>query len=116
MSGILTTEQKRTIPKQLGLDSYKLIEETPDRPNIFLENYRKVSGSDVTSEYETIVHELCNKLYEQKNDFVTLLYIPVHYMSEGLMYLQSLFQTCNINEVIYSVICSGKDEYIINNN
>lgn len=84
MSGTLTTEQRRTIPKQLGLDSYKLTEETPDRPNIFLEKYRKESGSDVTSEYETIVLELCNKLYEQKNDFpVTLLFIPVHYMSEG---------------------------------
>lgn len=115
MSGTLTTEQKRTIPKQLGLDSYKLTEETPDRPNIFLEKYRKVSGSDVTSEYETIVLELCNKLYEQKNDFpVTLLFIPVHYMSEGLMYQQSLFQTRNINEAIYSAICSGQDEYVIN--
>lgn len=80
MSGTLTSEQKRTIPKQLGLDSYKLPEETPDRPNMFLEKYRKVSGSDVTSEYETIVLELCNKLYEQKNDFpVTLLFIPIHY-------------------------------------
>lgn len=115
MSGTLTTEQKRTIPKQLGLDSYKLTEETPDRPNIFLEKYRKVSGSDVTSEYETIVLELCNRLYEQKNDFpVTLLFIPVHYMSEGLMYQQSLFQTRNINEAIYSAICSGQDEYVIN--
>lgn len=115
MSGTLTTEQKRTKPKQLGLDSYKLTEETPDRPNIFLEKYRKVSGSDVTSEYETIVLELCNKLYEQKNDFpVTLLFIPVHYMSEGLMYQQSLFQTRNINEAIYSAICSGQDEYVIN--
>lgn len=115
MSGTLTTEQKRTIPKQLGLDSYKLTEETPERPNIFLEKYRKVSGSDVTSEYETIVLELCNRLYEQKNDFpVTLLFIPVHYMSEGLMYQQSLFQTRNINEAIYSAICSGQDEYVIN--
>lgn len=115
MSGTLTTEQKRTIPKQFGLDSYKLTEETPGRPNIFLEKYRKVSGSNVTSEYEMIVHELCNKLYEQKDDFpVTLLFIPVHYMSEGLMYLQSLFQTSNINEAIYSAICSGQDEYVIN--
>lgn len=70
-----------------------------------------MSGSDVTSEYETIVLELCNKLYEQKNDFpVTLLFIPVHYMSEGLMYQQ----TRNINEAIYSAICSGQDEYVIN--
>lgn len=30
------------------------------------------------------------------------------------MYQQSLFQTRNINEAIYSAICSGQDEYVIN--
>lgn len=66
MSGTLTLEQKRTIPKQLGLVNYKLIEETPDKPNIFLEKHKKTSDKDVMSEYETIVHEICDKPYEQK--------------------------------------------------
>lgn len=66
MSGTLTVEQKRTIPKQLGLVNYKLIQETPDKPNIFLEKHKKTSGKDVMSDYETIVHEICDKLYEKK--------------------------------------------------
>lgn len=64
MSGILIIEQKRIILKQLGLDSYKFIEEIFDRLNIFFEKYRKVFGSDVILEYEMIVFELCNRFYE----------------------------------------------------
>jgi hypothetical protein len=115
LSGTLTLEQKRTIPKQLGLVNYKLIEETPDKPNIFLEKHKKTSDKDAMSEYETIVHEICDKPYEQKNEFpVTLLFIPVYYMSEVLMYLNGLFQASNINEAVYSTICSGQDDYVIN--
>ena len=36
LSGTLTVAQKETIPKQLGLENFHLIEQTPDRPNIFL--------------------------------------------------------------------------------
>lgn len=51
----------------------------------------------------------------KKNEFpVTLLFIPVYYMSEVLMYLNGLFQASNINEAIYSAICSGQDDYVIN--
>jgi hypothetical protein len=35
-------------------------------------------------------------------------------MSEVLMYLNGLFQASNINEAIYSTICSGQDDYVIN--
>lgn len=30
------------------------------------------------------------------------------------MYLNGLFQASNINEAIYSAICSGQDDYVIN--
>lgn len=113
LSGTLTVEQKKTISKQLGLEKYKLVEETPDKPNIFLEKHRKGCGSDVMSEYETIVHEVCDRLYEHQAKFpITLLFIPVYYMSEVLMYLNGLFKPSNINEAIYSAICSGQDEYV----
>lgn len=36
LSGTLTVAQKQTIPKQLGLENVHIIEQTPDRPNIFL--------------------------------------------------------------------------------
>ena len=43
---------------------------------IFLEKKQK-SGKDVLSEYEDIVHQICNDLYQQKEMFpVTLLFIP----------------------------------------
>lgn len=36
LSDTSTVSQKKTIPKQLGLESFHLIEHTPDRPNVFL--------------------------------------------------------------------------------
>jgi hypothetical protein len=35
-------------------------------------------------------------------------------MSEVLMYLNGLFQASNIHEAVYSTICSGQDDYVIN--
>lgn len=115
LSGTLTVSQKEAIPKQLGLENFNLIEHTPDRPNIFLSKVKKQQGIDVLDEYEQIVHKLCDDLYEKKADFpVTLLFLPIYYMSEAMVYLQSLFGCSNINESLYSAICSGQDEYVIN--
>lgn len=76
---------------------------------------KKEQGTDVLNEYEQIVHKLCDDLYEKKADFpVTLLFFPIYYMSEAMIYLQSLFGSLNINESLYSAICSGQDEYVIN--
>lgn len=92
LSGTLTISQKETIPKQLGLENFHLIEQTPDRPNIFFKKLKKPQGSDVLNEYEQIVHKICDDLYEKKADFpVTLLFLPIYYMSEAMVYLQSLF-------------------------
>lgn len=35
-------------------------------------------------------------------------------MSEAMIYLKSLFGSLNINESLYSAICSGQDEFVIN--
>lgn len=79
LSGTLTLEQKRTIPKQLGLVNYKLIEETPDKPNIFLEKHNKTSDKDAMSEYETIVHEICDKPYDKKKmNFLSLCFLSLY--------------------------------------
>lgn len=115
LSGTLTVSQKKTIPKQLGLENFYLIEHTPDRPNIFLIKMKKGQGTDVLNEYEQIVHKICDDLYEKKADFpVTLLFLPIYYMSEAMVYLKSLFGSLNINESLYSAICSGQDEFVIN--
>lgn len=115
LSGTLTISQKETIPKQLGLENFHLIEQTPDRPNIFFKKLKKPQGSDVLNEYEQIVHKICDDLYEKKADFpVTLLFLPIYYMSEAMVYLQSLFGSLTINESLYSAICYGQDEHVIN--
>ncbi|XP_071139716.1 ATP-dependent DNA helicase RecQ-like [Mytilus edulis] len=114
LSGTLTVSQKETIPKQLGLEDFHTIEKTPDRPNIFIKKIKKEPGTDVMNEYEQIVHKLCDDLYDKKADFpVTLLFLPVYYMSEAMVYLLSLFDTSTINDSIYSAICSGQDQYVI---
>ncbi|CAG2229691.1 unnamed protein product [Mytilus edulis] len=114
LSGTLTVSQKETIPKQLGLEDFHTIEKTPDRPNIFLKKIKERTRKDVMNEYEQIVHKLCDDLYDKKADFpVTLLFLPVYYMSEAMVYLLSLFGTSTINDSIYSAICSGQDQYVI---
>lgn len=35
-------------------------------------------------------------------------------MSEAMIYLKSLFGSLNINESLYSAICSGQDEFVFN--
>lgn len=35
-------------------------------------------------------------------------------MSEAMIYLKSLFGSLNINESLYSAICSGQDEFVSN--
>lgn len=114
LSGTLTITQKQDLPKMLGLNNFKIIECSPDKPNIYLEKFKKEHASDVEEEYENIVNSLCDKLFvERKNFPVTLIYVPVYYMSRAIMYLNNLFKPSNINDAIYSAICSGQDQYVI---
>jgi hypothetical protein len=49
------------LKKLCGIKSFILM-----KPNIFFEKHKKTSDKDAISEYETIVHEICDKPYEQK--------------------------------------------------
>lgn len=110
LSGTLTREQKITIPKHLCLVKHEIIETTPDRPNIFLEKKQKQSGIDVLSQYEQIIYQVCDELYKKRELYpVTLLFIPIFYMSEALRYLNSIFGIQNIYSSIYSALCTGQD-------
>lgn len=97
----------------LGLNNFKIIECSPDKPNIYLEKFTKEHASDIEEEYENIVNSLCDKLFVERENFpVTLIYVPVYYMSRAIMYLNNLFKPSNINDAIYSAICSGQDQYV----
>jgi len=115
LSGTLTIPQKVNIPNILSLKQFTVIESIPDRPNIYLEKRKKESSDDVLSDYESIVHKICDTLFQEKERFpVTLLFLPVYYMSECVMYLNSLFGTSTIEACMYSALCSGQDEHVIN--
>lgn len=102
------------MPKKLGLHNFKIIECSPDKPNIYLEKFKKEHASDVEEEYENIVNSLCDKLFVERENFpATLIYVPVYYKSRVIMYLNNLFKSTNINDAIYSAICSGQDQYVI---
>lgn len=78
----------------LGLNNFKIIECSPDKPNIYLEKFKKEHASDVEEEYENIVNSLCDNFSE--NFPVTLIYVPVYYMSRVIMYLNNLFKSIQI--------------------
>lgn len=115
LSGTLTNSQKEVIPKLLKIKNFYLVERSPDKPNVFLEKFINEAGVDVIEQYERIVHPICDELSNLRDLFpVTLLFIPVFYMSEAVMYLNSLFGSSNIENSLFSAICSGQDEYVIN--
>jgi ATP-dependent DNA helicase RecQ len=108
LSGTLTVEEKENIPKALNMPSYSLIEVSPDKSNIYLSLVKKVSSRDLLQEYENTVIPLCDELFDLNENFpVTLLFIPVHYMSEALMYLQDIFSTNTIHEAQCYLCWSG---------
>lgn len=70
---------------------------------------------DVLSEYEHIIYQVCDELNQQRELYpVTLLFIPIFYMSEALRYLNSIFGVHNIYNSIYSALCTGQDCEVIN--
>ena len=114
LSGTLTVAEKKGLPKKLNMDKCKLVEASPDRENIFFTKIKKTSSREVLEEYEHVVLPVCDKLYELREKLpVTLLFIPVYYMSETVMYLRENFSNNNIHDSLYSAICAGQDQYII---
>ena len=114
LSGTLTEEEKKKIPKILNMSKVQMVEESPDRPNIYLSKVKKSPSSEVLEEYENIIFPICDELYSLKGKFpVTLIFIPVYYMSEAIMYLQYKFGVRTIHDAPFSAICAGQDKYII---
>jgi ATP-dependent DNA helicase RecQ len=79
MSGTLTEDQIRLIPKTLGMRGQEVISENPDRPNIKLIKTRKEIDSDSVKRYEAIYSREITALYFDNSYPVTLMYIPLHY-------------------------------------
>ena len=110
MSGTLTSVLKKRLPCVLGLFEPKIIEETPDRPNLFLDRKVKGSNVDIWSTYETIYVPLFDTLKNDTANFpVTLLFLPMERMAEAVSYGQTIFGKQSAETTLYGVIYSNQD-------
>ena len=113
MSGTLTKDQLRTLPSALGLVNPLRIEETPDKPNIFLRKIKKAYDADVLQVYEEIFKLECDKLKDDPASYpVTLMFMPLRYISHAAAYLKHLFCT-SFPDIPYSVMFSNQDKEIL---
>ena len=114
MSGTLTVGQMKTLPTALGLINPIVIQETPDRPNVYLKKIRKETNMDALNVYEGIFIRECDRLKQDPSSYpVTLMFMPLKYISHAAAYLKFLFST-DFSSVPYSIIFSSQEKEIIN--
>ena len=115
LSGTLTTEQLRTIPSALGLHKPVIIEENPDRPNIFLEVKKKPQADSTVDQYEGIYITECDKLFESPSAYpVTLMYLPLEWCAEASSYCEEKFGgQVALTDCRYGVIFSRQVKVVL---
>ncbi|XP_063411329.1 putative ATP-dependent DNA helicase Q1 [Mytilus trossulus] len=114
LSGTLTADLIKRIPSILGMSNPVFVQESPDRPNIFLNKVEKTTTVDVSKMYEKIFIDECDKLFSDKKSYpVTLMFIPMLYMSHAASYLRHLFGEEDIKTSCYSVVFSRQDAEVI---
>ena len=113
LSGTLTQKLKKKLPEILGLRNPMYVEENPDKHNIKLSVHDKCVTRDYFSIYEDIYMLECNRLRtEGKNYPVTMLYMPMKYMSHAMAYLSEIFGNLDISCSPYSALYSGQDKSV----
>ena len=91
LTATLTKDQLKSLPGEMGYVNPKIIQETPDRPNIYLTLGRKESRIDVVTTYEQIYQPLCLSLRHDEEFPVTLVYMPLEYIGRAMRYCFKLF-------------------------
>lgn len=108
-------EQLSNVPRILGLKNPAVVQETPDRKNIFLKKELKLKkGADVTDVYEQVFKADCDRLKENPSSYpVTLMYMPLFYISQAAASLHYLFGDQDISSSCYSVLYSRQDKTVL---
>ena len=110
----MTSHQLKTIKGNLGLQDPVSIRLSPDKTNIFLDKREKVTSNDVVSVYESIFKDECSLSQNDPSSYpITIMYIPMFYMSCALLYLRYLFGEEDISQSCYSALFSNQDEEVI---
>ena len=92
LTATLTSDQLKLLPVQMGYQNVKVIQETPDRANIYLDLGLKESNIDVLTTYEQIYEPLCLALRFEEEPPVTLLYMPMEYINRAMRFCFKLFE------------------------
>lgn len=115
LSGTLTIHQMKRLPDILCLNkNFVIVQESPDRQHIFLQKVNKTKSADISVVYEDIFKLECDNLHKNPLTYpVTLLFMPLFYISQAAAYLKYLFGAVNIQTSCFAVLYSRQDKAVI---
>lgn len=114
LSGTLPTSLMKELPNILGLNNPVTVQESPDRTNIFLKKLHKSKSGDTNEIYESIFKTECDDLKKDPYNYpVTLLFMPLYYISQAAAYLKHLFGDGDITTSCYAVLFSRQDKVVL---
>ncbi|XP_060586522.1 ATP-dependent DNA helicase RecQ-like [Ruditapes philippinarum] len=114
LSGTLTRKQMKKLPELLSLKNPVIVQDSPDRSNIFLEKVVKIKSTDSMEIYEDIFKKECESLHRSPTTYpITLMFMPLYYISISAAYLKHLFGTVDITTSSYAVLYSRQDKTVI---
>ena len=113
LSATLTVELWSKLPKLLGMDSPKIISETPDKPNIYLQRIVKPPNIDIIECAESVYAPELKKLLQLRSSYpVTLCYMPLEWCSDAQSLAVELFGEPCITDTLYAIVFSTQDNSI----
>ena len=84
LTATLTAEEVKKLPGEMGFLNTKIIQETPDRPNIYLAIGDKESRLDVVTAYEHIYQPLPNAVLPPHRGSGSQISIPIFAPGSGM--------------------------------
>jgi hypothetical protein len=113
LSGSVTVTAREKLPKLLGMVNPKVIVTNPDKSNTFLRRILKPSNNDIHSCAASIYIPECQSLLSNSDNYpVTLLYMPIGWMTEAMSYAHVLFGRPPLSSARFSCIFSTQDASI----
>lgn len=116
LSGTITEALRKKLQKLLALESPAMVILNPHVPNIFLSKFRKEASSDCLESFEIIFRKEIDALYNSPSTYpVTLIFLPLQYMSSALAYCHVKFGSfLSLSDTVYGALYSRQDPIVSN--
>ena len=113
LSGTLMLIKIRELSKLLNMKNPCIISSSPDVGNIFYSVLEKGKG-DVTSVVEEIYLCELEKLKQEGSEYpVTLMYMPLQYMSHAMRAARKMFTFTDFDRSLYAALFSNQDPIVV---